>query len=76
MENHSFYLNVFFPFPYYKICTFETHEQGMFSKAFPLAMKTSDLLTHYQTPNFRLVQIETNCRRHFKGHLKWKIGAI
>ena len=26
--------------------------------------------------NFRLVQIETNCRRHFKVHLKWKISTI
>ena len=27
--------------------------------------------------NFRLVQIETKCRRHFKKHLKWrKISAI
>ena len=26
--------------------------------------------------NFRLVQIETNCRRHFKVHLKQKISAI
>ena len=26
--------------------------------------------------NFRLVQIETNCRRHFKVHLKWKINII
>ena len=25
---------------------------------------------------FRQVQIETNCRRHFKVHLKWKISAI
>ena len=24
--------------------------------------------------NFRLVQIETNCRRHFKMHVKWKKG--
>ena len=23
--------------------------------------------------NFRLVQIETNCRQHFKVHLEWKI---
>ena len=29
-----------------------------------------DLLTHYQTTNFGLVQIETNCRRHLKVHLK------
>ena len=27
-------------------------------------------LTHYQTANFRLAQIETNCRRHFEVHLK------
>ena len=35
-------------------------------------------LTHYQTtgPKFRLVQIETNCRRHFKVYLKWKISTI
>ena len=26
--------------------------------------------------NFRLVQIETNCRRHFKVHLKWKISTM
>ena len=26
--------------------------------------------------NFRLVQIETNCRQHFKAHLKRKISAI
>ena len=26
--------------------------------------------------NFRLVQIETNCRRHFKVHLKRKISAM
>ena len=26
--------------------------------------------------NFRLVQTETNCRRHFKVHAKWKISAI
>ena len=26
--------------------------------------------------NFRLVQIETNCRQHFKVHLKWKINTI
>ena len=25
---------------------------------------------------FRLVQIETNCRRHFKVNLKWKISTI
>ena len=33
----------------------------------------------YGIPNFtdlRLVQIETNCRRHFKVHLKWKISTI
>ena len=33
------------------------------------------LFSHYQT-NFRLVQIEINCRRHFKVHLKWKISTI
>ena len=26
--------------------------------------------------NFRLVQIETNCRWHFEVNLKWKINAI
>ena len=26
--------------------------------------------------NFRLVQIETNCRQHFKVLLKWKISTI
>ena len=26
--------------------------------------------------NFRLVQIETNCIRHFKVHVKWKISTI
>ena len=26
--------------------------------------------------NFRLVQIETNCRRHFKVNLKWKISTL
>ena len=26
--------------------------------------------------SFRLVQIETNCRRHFKVHSKWKISTI
>ena len=26
--------------------------------------------------NFRQVLVETNCRRHFKVNLKWKIGAI
>ena len=26
--------------------------------------------------NFRLVQIETNCRRHFQVHLKWKISTM
>ena len=25
---------------------------------------------------FRLVQIETNCRRHFKGHLQRKMSAM
>ena len=27
-------------------------------------------LTIYQTTNFRLVQVKTNCRRHFKVNLK------
>ena len=26
--------------------------------------------------NFRMVQMETNCRQHFKVHLKWKISPI
>ena len=26
--------------------------------------------------NYRLIQIETNCRQHFKVHLKWKISTI
>ena len=26
--------------------------------------------------NFRLVQIKTNCRRHLKVHLKWKISIM
>ena len=26
--------------------------------------------------NFRLVQIVTNCRRHLKVHLRWKISTI
>ena len=26
--------------------------------------------------HFRLAQIETNCRRHSKVHLKWKINNI
>ena len=34
-----------------------------------------DCLTHYQMTKFRLVQIETNCRRHFKVHLKCKIST-
>ena len=41
---------------------------------FTVLFQCSCSLTHYQ--NFRLVQIETNCRRHFKVHLKWKIGTI
>ena len=28
------------------------------------------VLTNYQMKNFRLVQIETNCKQHFKVHLK------
>ena len=31
-------------------------------------------ITRRQT--FRLFQTETNCRRHFKKHLKWKISTI
>ena len=33
-------------------------------------------LTITRRQNFRLVQLETDCRRHFKVHLKWKIRAI
>ena len=33
-------------------------------------------LTHYRRQNFRLVKIKTNCRQHFKVHLKWKISTI
>ena len=29
-------------------------------------------LTQYRQQNFRLVQIETNCRPRFEVHLKWK----
>ena len=36
----------------------------------------SNDLTHYQTTNFRLAEIETNCRRHSKVHSKWKISTI
>ena len=34
----------------------------------------SQPITRWQ--DFRLVQIETNCRRHFKVHLKWKKKQI
>ena len=34
----------------------------------------SKLMTRRQ--NFRFIQIETNCRRHFKVHLEWKISTI
>ena len=37
---------------------------------------TGKVLTHYQMTNFRLVQIETNCRRYFKVHLKRKISTV
>ena len=39
-------------------------------------MKVLDSLTHFQRQNFRLVHIETNCRRHCKVHLKWKISTM
>ena len=32
--------------------------------------------SHSPLQDFRLVQIETNCRRHFKVHLKWKTSTI
>ena len=34
------------------------------------------VLNHYQTTNIRPIQIEANCRRHFKVHLKWKIKTV
>ena len=34
------------------------------------------LLDNPLPQNFRLVQIQTNCRRHFKVHVKWKISTI
>ena len=37
-------------------------------------LKFIDSITRRQ--NFRLVQIETNCRQHFKVHSKWKISTI
>ena len=35
-----------------------------------------DLNFQFRRQIFRLVQIETNSRQHFKMHLKWKISAI
>ena len=42
----------------------------------PVAMPIINPVTHYQMTNFRPVQIERNCRQHFKVHLKWKISTI
>ena len=36
----------------------------------------SALLPITRQQHLRLVQIETNCRRNFKVHLKWEISAI
>ena len=38
------------------------------------AFAAAELITRPQ--NFRLVQIETNCRQHFEVYLKWKISTI
>ena len=35
-----------------------------------------DDLTHYQMTKFETGPVETNGRRHFKVHLKWKISTI
>ena len=70
MENHSFYFNVFLSFPYYKICTFEIHEQRMFSKTFHPVMKTSGLLTPLPDDKIldwsKLKQIADDILRGFK----------
>ena len=39
-------------------------------------IQDEDIPPSPQTTNFRLVQIETNCRQHFKVHLKRKISTI
>ena len=41
-----------------------------------LGAKVELLIPITRRQNFELVQIETNCRRHFKVHLKWKISTI
>ena len=44
------------------------------------AVQTHDWLVKYQPitrrQKFRLIQIETNCKRNFQAHLKWKIIRV
>ena len=47
----------------------------MFITILSLVAELSPLELVNFTKSFRLVQIGTNCRRHFKMHLKWKISA-
>ena len=44
------------------------------AKHIKITQNPSSPITRRQ--NFRLVQIETNCRLYFKVHLKWKINTI
>ena len=48
---------------------------GLVTSRALLSRDLSDL-TQYHTTKFRLVQIQTNCRRHFKVQLKRKISTI
>ena len=44
--------------------------------AFLRVAECAGMLTITRRQHFRPVQIETNCRRHFKVHIKWKISTI
>ena len=46
----------------------------LFTLRVMLSQNVLEPITRQQ--NFRLVQIQTNCRRHLKVHLKWKISTI
>ena len=49
-----------------------------FSRKFLVLFSRFFLLIHSinRCQNFRLAQIETNCRQHFKVHFKWKVSTI